>query len=123
LGEDEDARDGREREDRGDGVGGADGEDAEEVGGGNLVVVEGEEEELAPARAEVEEVAGEGGGADGERGGGREAGERGGVERGEGLEGGAGGRGLAGVWVRIRGSGAAPLLCFFTCCCHLQNIG
>jgi hypothetical protein len=97
------------------------------------LVVEGEEEELAPA--EVEEVVGEGSGADGERGGGREASR---VKRGEGLEGGAGGRGwdpMARGWVRIQGCGVAPLLfCFLLgrrggrlnptqCCCHLQNIG
>lgn len=92
AGEDEDAGYGRERKDGGDGEGGTDGEEAEEFRGGVVVVVEGEKEELSPAGAEVEEAAGEGGRADGERGGDREAGERGGVERGEGLEGGARGR-------------------------------
>lgn len=53
-------------------------------------------------------MAGERGGADGERGGDGEAGERGGVERGEGLQGHAGGRRLGshGWWwsgVRVRG--------------------
>lgn len=88
VGEEEEAGDGGEGEDGGDGAGGADGEEAEKVGGGGI---EGEEEELAAAGAEVEVWGGDGGGADGERGGGWEAGEGGGVEGGEGLEGGAGG--------------------------------